>query len=110
MRPSGHVNPLDIQVMKQLGSRVNLVPIIAKGDTISKADLQGFKSRIMDAITQHDIKVYTPPVDGDPDDDAPAIISAMPFSVICSTTDVKVGGKMVKGREYGWGVAEGIKE
>jgi septin family protein len=62
----------------------------------------------LDVITQHDIKVYTPPVDGDPDDEAPAIISAMPFSVIGSTTDVTVGGKAVKGRQYGWGVAEGI--
>jgi cell division control protein 12 len=44
MQPSGHVNPLDIRVMKELGTRVNLVPVIGKGDTISKADLQVFEN------------------------------------------------------------------
>ena len=31
----------------------------------------------------------------------------MPLSVIASTTSAQVNGKLVRGREYSWGVAEG---
>jgi len=33
--------------MKQLGSRVNLIPVIAKADTITRADLAEFKNRVI---------------------------------------------------------------
>jgi len=37
---------LDILAMKEIGSRVNLVPIIAKADTISPENLRSFKERV----------------------------------------------------------------
>jgi len=47
IRPTGHtLKPLDIEVMKRLCSRVNLIPVIAKADTLSPADLAKFKSRV----------------------------------------------------------------
>lgn len=46
IRPTGHtLKPLDIEVMKRLCSRVNLIPVIAKADTLSPADLAKFKQR-----------------------------------------------------------------
>ena len=46
-RPTGHgLKPLDIEVMKRLSSRVNLIPVIAKADTLSPNDLLKFKSRV----------------------------------------------------------------
>jgi cell division control protein 12 len=52
IQPTGHtLTPLDIKVMKELGKRVNLIPIIAKGDTISKADLAAFKERVSFGLT-----------------------------------------------------------
>ncbi|KAI8900683.1 Septin-domain-containing protein, partial [Globomyces pollinis-pini] len=107
IQPSGHnLSSLDIEVMKQLGTRVNLIPVIAKGDTMSKTDITAFKERILDAISTHQIQVYTPPIEGDADDKAPEIIQAMPFSIISSESEVTVKGKKVRGREYLWGVAE----
>lgn len=47
IRPTGHtLKPLDIEVMKRLSSRVNLIPVIAKADTLSPADLARFKHRV----------------------------------------------------------------
>lgn len=47
IRPTGHtLKPLDIEVMKRLCSRVNLIPVIAKADTLSPADLATFKQRV----------------------------------------------------------------
>ena len=47
IRPTGHtLKPLDIEVMKRLSSRVNLIPVVAKADTLSPADLALFKRRV----------------------------------------------------------------
>lgn len=47
IRPTGHtLKPLDIEVMKRLATRVNLIPVIAKADTLSPADLARFKHRV----------------------------------------------------------------
>ena len=47
IRPTGHtLKPLDIEVMKRLSSRVNLIPVVAKADTLSPTDLAKFKHRV----------------------------------------------------------------
>ena len=47
IRPTGHtLKPLDIEVMKRLSSRVNLIPVVAKADTLSPADLATYKRRV----------------------------------------------------------------
>ncbi|KIL59145.1 hypothetical protein M378DRAFT_200225 [Amanita muscaria Koide BX008] len=111
IRPTGHtLKPLDIEIMKRLGTRVNLIPVIAKADTLTQRDLQTFKKRIREVIAAQGIRIYTPPIE--PDDEASAeysrvLIDAIPFSIIGSTEDVKTpDGRTVKGREYIWGVAE----
>ena len=111
IRPSGHtLRPLDIEVMKRLGSRVNLIPVIAKADTLSPSDLAKFKERIRKVIAAQGIKVFTPPIDEDDRqaaDHARDLTAAMPFAVIGSDKDVQTpDGRVVKGRQYLWGVAE----
>ncbi|CAE6536448.1 unnamed protein product [Rhizoctonia solani] len=111
VRPTGHtLKPLDIEIMKRLGTRVNLIPVIAKADTLTQNDLAVFKQRIREVIAAQGIRVYQPPIE--PDDQSSAeqariLMNAMPFSIIGSTTDVQTpDGRVVKGREYLWGVAE----
>jgi cell division control protein 12 len=111
IRPTGHtLRPLDIEVMKRLGSRVNLIPVISKADTLSPSDLQTFKERIRKVIAAQGIKVFTPPIDEDDRqaaDHARDLTNAMPFAVIGSDKDVQTNdGRIVKGRQYLWGVAE----
>lgn len=97
--------------MKKLGSRVNLIPVIAKADTMTPEDLDNFKTRVRAVISAQGIKVYTPPVDSDDlhaGEHAKSMQDVMPYSIIGSVDDVTTpDGRTVKGREYLWGVAEG---
>ncbi|KAL1742515.1 Septin-domain-containing protein [Schizophyllum fasciatum] len=111
IRPTGHtLKPLDIEIMKRLGTRVNLIPVIAKADTLTQNDLFAFKQRIREVIAAQGIRIYTPPVDPSAEEEAEhakMLIEAIPFSIIGSTEDVKTpDGRITKGREYMWGVAE----
>jgi len=40
------LKPLDIEIMKRLGTRVNLIPVVAKADTLTPEDLASFKMRV----------------------------------------------------------------
>jgi cell division control protein 12 len=45
--PTGHsLKPLDIELMKRLSGRVNLIPVIAKADTLTAEEMQQFKARV----------------------------------------------------------------
>jgi len=111
IRPTGHtLKPLDIEIMKRLGSRVNLIPVIAKADTLTPSDLEQFKRRVREVIAAQNIQVYSCPIESDDESSTKRnmnIMAAMPFSVIGSDQDVMTpDGRKVKGRQYSWGVAE----
>ncbi|GAA5974014.1 hypothetical protein JCM11641_008213 [Rhodosporidiobolus odoratus] len=111
IRPTGHtLKPLDIEIMKRLGTRVNLIPIVAKADTMTPADLARFKESVRAVIAAQGIRIYTPPVESDDEsaaEHARVLAAAMPFSIIGSTDEVQTpDGRAVKGRQYLWGVAE----
>lgn len=93
--------------MKRLSTRVNLIPVIAKADTLSPQEMETFKSRIRDIIEAQDINIYTPPLELDDPasaEHAKQLIEAMPFSIIGSEEDVEVSpGQFVRGRKYPWG-------
>jgi cell division control protein 12 len=40
------LKPLDIEIMKRLGTRVNLIPVVAKADTLTQDGLFDFKERV----------------------------------------------------------------
>lgn len=44
---------------------MNVIPIIAKADTISKAELTKFKQRIIQEIKANNIQIYQFPTDDD---------------------------------------------
>jgi cell division control protein 12 len=51
IQPNGHtLTSLDIKAMKELGERVNLIPVIAKGDTMTKAAVKLFKDRVFNNL------------------------------------------------------------
>jgi hypothetical protein len=49
--------------MKHLDSKVNIIPIIAKADTISKSELQRFKQNILNELNSAGVKIYRFPTD-----------------------------------------------
>eukprot|EP00835_Amoeboradix_gromovi_P003055 NODE_190_length_15503_cov_0.365814.p3 type:complete len:325 gc:universal NODE_190_length_15503_cov_0.365814:2327-1353(-) len=109
--PSGHaLRPIDIDCMKQLAEKVNLVPVIAKSDILTREELTSFKSRILEDISNNGIKVFQPTT-YDFDDEATKlensnILKAIPFAVIGSNQTINKNGVNVRGRQYPWGSIE----
>lgn len=47
IQPTGHsLKPLDVEVMRRLHTRVNLIPVIAKSDTLTDDEIASFKQRV----------------------------------------------------------------
>ncbi|XP_069129148.1 septin-11-like [Argopecten irradians] len=62
--PTGHsLKALDLVTMKKLDSKVNIIPVIAKADTITKAELQKFKAKIMSELMTNGVQIYQFPTD-----------------------------------------------
>ncbi|XP_042620361.1 septin 10 isoform X2 [Cyprinus carpio] len=106
--PSGHsLKSLDLVTMKKLDSKVNIIPVIAKADTISKSELHRFKIKIMSELVSNGVTIHQFPID----DETVAKINTtmnghLPFAVVGSTEEVNIGSKMVKARQYPWGVVQ----
>jgi septin 2 len=97
--------------MKKLHSKVNIVPVIAKADVLTKKEVNRLKMRILEEIKANGIKIYPlPDCDSDEDEDYKEQVrqlkEAVPFAVCGSTTLLEVKGKKVRGRLYPWGVVE----
>nr|CAD7445598.1 unnamed protein product [Timema bartmani] len=126
--PSGHgLKPLDVEFMQRLHDKVNIIPAIAKADTMTPDECSHFKKQaslinccsiycfklsfyliILNEISQHKIKIYEFP---DTEDDEESKLNKIlkdrvPFAVVGSNTVIEVDGKKVRGRKYPWGVAE----
>ncbi|XP_076868450.1 septin 7b isoform X1 [Brachyhypopomus gauderio] len=107
--PSGHgLKPLDIEFMKRLHEKVNIIPLIAKADTLTPEECQQFKKQIMREIQEHKIKIYEFPETDDDEENklVKKIKDRLPLAVVGSNTIIEVNGKKVRGRQYPWGVAE----
>lgn len=106
--PTGHsLKALDLVTMKKLDSKVNIIPIIAKADTITKAELQKFKAKIMSELQANNVQIYHFPTDDQTVADTNnAMNGQLPFAVVGSSDEVKIGNKMVKARQYPWGTVQ----
>ncbi|KFR00665.1 Septin-2, partial [Opisthocomus hoazin] len=120
--PFGHgLKPLDVEFMKALHGKVNIVPVIAKADTLTLKERERLKRRVLDEISEHGIRIYQLP-DADSDEDEEfkeqtRVLKAsftpnlffllhIPFAVIGSNQLIEVKGKKIRGRLYPWGVVE----
>lgn len=106
--PGHTLKQLDIEVMKKLHDRVNLIPVIAKADTMTADEIKNFKKVVLDVIAENKIQIYEfPDID---DDDLEnnrtnnILKSKLPFAIVGSNTIMEENGKTFRGRKYPWGV------
>ncbi|XP_061328651.1 LOW QUALITY PROTEIN: septin-10 [Pezoporus flaviventris] len=106
--PTGHsLKPLDLLTMRSLDSKVNIIPIIGKADSITKSELQNFKNKIMSELVINRIQIYQFPTDDEAISELNAIMNGhMPFAVVGSDEKVQIGNKMVRVRQYPWGTVQ----
>ncbi|CAG8500661.1 3623_t:CDS:10 [Gigaspora margarita] len=114
--PTGHsLREIDIELMKRLSPRVNVIPVIGKADTFTPAELAEFKKRIMEDIDYYNIPIYNFPFDVEEDDEETVeenseLRALLPFAIVGSEEEIVVNGRTVRGRQYPWGVVEDLKE
>ncbi|RUP01970.1 Septin-domain-containing protein [Jimgerdemannia flammicorona] len=106
-----HLKPLDIEFMRRLHTRVNLIPVIAKSDTLTEEEIRVFKERILADIAHHNIHIYQAPQyeydDSETISENREIMAKIPFAIVGSDKEVEAeGGRRVRGRKYPWGVIE----
>lgn len=110
IQPSGHgLKSLDIEFMKRLCDKVNIIPVIAKADTLTSDECALFKKQILNEIAQHKIKIYEFPDTQEEDEEHKlnkSLKERVPFAVVGSNAVIEVDGKKIRGRKYPWGIAE----
>lgn len=112
IEPTGHLlKALDIALMKQVHTKVNLIPVVAKLDTMTEEEIAEFKQRVNDDLSTQNITVFRPPEYENDDDETihatQEIMSRVPFAVVGLTQSVTTpDGRHVRGRAYPWGVIE----
>ncbi|NWW75326.1 SEP10 protein, partial [Climacteris rufus] len=106
--PTGpSLKTIDLLTMRSLDSKVNIIPIIGKADSISKSELQEFKNKIMRELVSNGIQIYQFPTDDETVSEINTITNGhLPFAVVGSVEKVKVGNKMVRARQYPWGIVK----
>ncbi|XP_043255975.1 septin-2 isoform X2 [Colletes gigas] len=106
--PTGHgLKSIDLVCMKKLDTKVNIIPIIAKADTISKTELQKFKSKIISELQNNGVHIYQFPTGDESVAEVNCSMNAhVPFAVVGSTDFVRVGNKIMRSRQYPWGTVQ----
>ncbi|XP_070580873.1 septin-9-like isoform X2 [Ptychodera flava] len=108
--PTGHrLKPLDIEFMSRLDKCVNIVPVIAKADTLTVDERQEFKKKIKEDLEKNGISIY--PMKHLDEDDEDIVVNTnlrdkMPFAVVGSDKIYQVNGKPTLGRKTNWGLIE----
>ncbi|KAL1005938.1 hypothetical protein UPYG_G00065920 [Umbra pygmaea] len=108
--PTGHcLRPLDVEFMRRLSKVVNIVPVIAKADTLTLEERDSFKQTIREELRANGIDVYPQKeFDEDADDRMinDKIREMIPFAVVGSDQEYQVNGKRLLGRKTKWGTIE----
>ena len=101
------LKPIDIVVLKKLSDVVNVVPVIAKSDSLTLEERLAFKERIKEEFAFHNLRMY--PYDNEEQDEEERALNSnikdlIPFAVVGSENSIVVGGRSVRGRQNRWGV------
>lgn len=85
IRPIGKgLRELDIEIMREVGKRCNLIPVISKSDLLTQEEKNINRELIMNDIKKHDIHIYDFSACFDDVDEAESegIMELVPFAVV----------------------------
>lgn len=111
-RTQNSLRQMDLEMMRRLHKKVNIVIVITKADTLTQAEVKRLKANILRDVEANGIQLYRfPECDSDEDEDFKRqdaeLKQSVPFAVVGSNTIFEVGGKKFRGRQYPWGVVDG---
>lgn len=102
---------IDVEFLKRLQYRVNLVPVIAKADCLTMVELKNLKKQINQEIVENDLEIYQfPDCDSEEDEEFKKqdekLKASLPFAIVGANTIQQIGGRKVRGRQYPWGLVD----
>jgi len=103
--PTGHgLKPLDVEVMKKIHKKVNIIPVIGKADSCTVKEVNMFKTKILLQLEKHEIQIYNFPV-SELENEHHWMRERLPFAVVGSNITItdQDTGLRYRGREYPWG-------
>ncbi|KGG50770.1 hypothetical protein DI09_56p80 [Mitosporidium daphniae] len=114
--PTGHgLKDLDILLMKSVGKRVNIIPVIAKSDALTRSELLSFKQQVISDIKKYHIPIYEfEPHDFDESDVIQFKENAkqyLPFAIVGAEPEyigISKSNGIRRGRQLPWGFVESI--
>lgn len=107
VEPTGlDLKAVDAEFIKKLSNRSNVIPVIAKADSLTATERQKFKTQLAADFAKHGVNVYTfaDHADGELGDGFEIRRDMQPLSVIGSVEPRLSDAK--KARPYPWGIAE----
>lgn len=101
------LRPLDLQALKKLTEVANVVPVIAKSDSLTVSERASLKRLLQAEFVKHKLNIY--PYDADDlfEDEKQLnedIKSLIPFAVVGATRELEVNGEIVRCRKSKWGL------
>ncbi|KAF7255567.1 hypothetical protein EG68_07228 [Paragonimus skrjabini miyazakii] len=114
--PTGHsLKQLDVEFLTRIQDKVNIIPVIAKADTLTVEECQEFKKAILSELSArkiHTFEFFDPPECNDRGNEEELtkirrLRDRAPFAVVGANTYVTAeNGTRVRARSYSWGVVE----
>jgi len=95
--PSGHgLKRIDVEFMRRLAGRVNIIPVIGKADVLTKTELEAFRQMIMLQIKECNISLY--------EFTNSSVNKSLPLALVGSNTILQnADGSRERARRYPWG-------
>ncbi|CAF3998516.1 unnamed protein product [Rotaria sp. Silwood2] len=105
------LRPIDRDFLHHLQHKVNIIPVIAKADTLLKSELTALKKQLLSDIDKYGVQLYDFP-EGDPEQDEDShtldkvLRESIPFAIMGSNTTLESNGRKIRARTYPWGVVD----
>ncbi|CAF1353984.1 unnamed protein product [Adineta steineri] len=105
------LRPIDRDFLHHLQHKVNVIPVIAKADTLLKSELTALKKQLLSDIDKHGVQLYDfPEGDSEQDEDSQSLDKTLresiPFAIMGSNITLESNGRKVRGRAYPWGIVD----
>lgn len=101
------LRPLDLQALKKLSEVANVVPVIAKSDSLTISERASLKRVLQSEFAKHKLNIY--PYDSEDlfEDEKQLnedIKSLIPFAIVGASRELEVNGEVVRCRKSKWGL------
>lgn len=98
--------PLDVTALKKLSEIANVVPVIAKLDSLTLEERAEFKKLLQHEFMKHQFNIYPYDLEDLYDEERQLnadITSLIPFAIAGSEKEININGELVRGRKTRWG-------